>query len=99
MARTNTAARPRVRVPQIAAIPGTAPLGIKPRPTPAPAPLTVAFAFARETKGALRYEEIDAHGNPLPIEAGAQIGTLYIRKSALKDGAQPQRIEVAITLA
>ena len=49
----------------------------------APQPIQVLFAFERETKGAVRYQECDSNKNPKDIAAGAVVGTLYLRKSAL----------------
>jgi len=41
---------------------------------------SITFAFANETKGALRYQEIDQHGEAVELDA-ARIGTLYFRKA------------------
>lgn len=48
------------------------------------------FTLERETKGALRYQEQDPEDNP-------KIGTLYIRKSALK-GERPRTLYVQISM-
>lgn len=59
--------------------------------------MRITFQFRNETKGALRYEEIDDKGFPLKIEAGAKIGTLYVRKSAMPPGSVPARLTMEIT--
>jgi len=56
--------------------------------------IDVSMVLERETKGAVRYQEVDAAGNPMTEDY--KIGTLYIRKSALK--AEPQKnIKVVIS--
>ena len=57
--------------------------------------LTATFTLERETKGAVRYAEVDSNGTVLAIGEGAKIGTLYIRKDAL-DGKIPLRIKVTV---
>jgi hypothetical protein len=52
----------------------------------------------RETKGALRYMEVDEDGDRVEIQDGAKIGTLYIRKSALHSGVYPDNIVVEIQI-
>lgn len=59
--------------------------------------MKVLFDFEYETKGAVRYQEIDADGNPLKIGKGASIGTLYIRKEALPTNFQ-RRLNVEINI-
>lgn len=44
--------------------------------------MTVKFQRKNETKGAVRYEEIDPKGAVMEM-AESQVGTLYIRKNAL----------------
>lgn len=56
---------------------------------------TVNFSLEKETKGALRYQETDGNGQPVKIEGGAKIGTLYIRKSAL-NGEMPAKLIVTV---
>lgn len=56
--------------------------------------LTAKFQFERETKGAVRFQEIDDNGTVLDMNA-AVIGTLYLRKSHL-GGTTPQSITVSI---
>jgi hypothetical protein len=41
----------------------------------------VRFKLEKETKGALRYQEVDEKGEAIE-QAWAKIGTLYVRKSA-----------------
>jgi|TARA_R100000093_G_C1936557_1_gene70553 hypothetical protein len=55
----------------------------------------ISFGLERETKGAVRYYELDSAGNAISIKDGADIGTLYIRKSAL-NGSVPMLLEVTI---
>lgn len=45
--------------------------------------ISVKLQFERETKGAVRFQEVDDAGNPKDIAAGAVIGTLYLRKSGI----------------
>lgn len=43
----------------------------------------VRFARKHETKGAVRFQEVDNKGNIVEFKE-SQIGTLYIRKNALQ---------------
>ena len=56
----------------------------------------VKFVIERETKGAVRYMEVDEKGeardNMHPL---AVVGTLYVRKAAL-DGQIPSTLQVTI---
>jgi hypothetical protein len=54
---------------------------------------TLKFAFEKETKGAVRYQEVSDDGEPA---FAAQVGTLYIRKSALPGGKIPKALTVTI---
>ena len=56
--------------------------------------INLRFAFEKETKGAVRFQEIGEDGKP---GFAPSIGTLYIRKSALPDGI-PQTLTVTITI-
>src|ERR1700735_1498234 len=56
--------------------------------------LNLRFAFEKETKGAMRFQEVGEDGKPA---FAPSIGTLYIRKSALPDGKIPQTLTVTIT--
>jgi len=58
----------------------------------------VTFALEKETKGAIRYQEVDAQNVPVKAEGGAKIGTLYVRKSAL-NGEIPQKLKVTLEAA
>jgi hypothetical protein len=53
------------------------------------------FKFEKETKGAVRYHEVDEEGE---IEqAWAKIGALYLRKTAFERGAAyPQSLRVIV---
>jgi len=56
----------------------------------------IPFLLERETKGALRYQEVDDKGKPVE-QAWAKIGTLYIRKTAFERGqTPPQRLAVTV---
>jgi hypothetical protein len=60
--------------------------------------IEVRFKLEKETKGALRYQEVDEKGEV--IEAWAKIGTLYVRKSAFERGsAFPQLLRVTVETA
>lgn len=60
---------------------------------------TLTFKLRNETKGALRYEEMDERGLPrIKDENGQVIGSLYLRKSAM-NGNVPQRLQVKIEAA
>lgn len=56
--------------------------------------ITARFKLERETKGALRFVEIDGAGEPLEM-VNSKIGALYLRKSSL-NGAQPKFLEVSV---
>ena len=57
--------------------------------TTEPASLVVeaTFAFEKQTKNALRYQEIDDKGAVIKT-AWAKIGTMYLRKSAFARGSK-----------
>jgi hypothetical protein len=55
---------------------------------------TLKFAFEKETKGAIRFQEVGEDGTPA---FAPQVGTLYIRKSALPGGKIPKILTVSIT--
>jgi hypothetical protein len=52
------------------------------------------FAFEKETKGAVRYQEVGDDGTPA---FAPQVGTLYVRKSAMPSGKIPKTLIVTIT--
>ncbi|SRR6266540_1392421 len=57
------------------------------------------FKLEKETKGALRYQEVDEKGEAIE-QAWAKIGTLYVRKSAFERGAAfPQMLRVTVETA
>ena len=58
--------------------------------------ITVRFQFERETKGALRFQEVDADGKVIE-QAWSRVGTIYLRKSALERGVPfPLNLDVTI---
>jgi hypothetical protein len=53
------------------------------------------FKFEQETKGAVRYQEVDDKGDPEYTRA--KIGSLYLRKTAFEPGATyPQTVRVTV---
>jgi len=58
--------------------------------------VNVNMILDRETKGALRYQEVNEQGAALEIGAGAKIGTLYVRKDAYPQGTAPKAVSVTI---
>ena len=54
----------------------------------------LTFAFEKETKGAVRYQEVGDDGAPT---FAPQVGTLYVRKSAMPGGKIPKTLIVTIT--
>ena len=57
---------------------------------------TVRFRQEKETKGALRYQEINDAGED--AGAWAKIGTLYVRKTAFAQGATiPKELTVSVS--
>ena len=58
--------------------------------------IEVRFKLEKETKGALRYQEVDEKGEAIE-QAWAKIGTLYVRKNAFERGAAfPQMLRVTV---
>jgi hypothetical protein len=57
---------------------------------------TLKFKVEKETKGAVRYQEVGDDGQPA---FAPQIGTLYVRKSAMTGGKIPQDLVVTIAAA
>ena len=55
---------------------------------------SVQMIFERETKGAVRYQEVDASGQPVE-QTAALVGTLYIRKFRFA-GDIPSKITVTV---
>jgi hypothetical protein len=54
---------------------------------------TLKFVFEKETKGAVRYQEVGDDGAPA---FAPQVGTLYIRKAAIPGGKIPKKLIVTI---
>ena len=56
------------------------------------------FKLEHETKGALRFQEVDSNGKPYesPNALGCIVGTLYVRKSAF-NGETPKQLLIEIT--
>lgn len=57
---------------------------------------TLKFAVEKETKGAVRYQEVGDDGQPA---FAPQVGTLYVRKSAMPNGKIPKILSVTIVEA
>lgn len=58
--------------------------------------LTTKLVLDRETKGAVRYQEMNAQGGSISTDAdGALIGTLYLRKAKL-GSTIPKSLSVVI---
>ena len=65
--------------------------------------ITLKFTFKEETKGAVRYQEVDDQGIPRKGDNDqAVVGPLYLRKAALKrlyDGEKyPGSFTVTLTI-
>lgn len=54
----------------------------------------IQLTLERETKGAVRYQEVDENGQILG-KVDAVVGTLYVRKKAFPDGP-PQTLSVTL---
>jgi hypothetical protein len=64
--------------------------------TPTSLVVEASFKFEKETKGTLRYQEIDEKGQVID-QVWAKIGTLYLRKNAFARGAKfPQNLRVTL---
>lgn len=57
--------------------------------------LVANFKLDRQTKGALRYMEVNSDGKVLD-QSSCTVGTLYIRKAAYSDGEYPEAIRIQI---
>jgi hypothetical protein len=63
---------------------------------PAATKITAEFVLERETKSALRYQEVDDKSQPVEM-VWAKIGTLYIRKTAFQRRVEPpNRLTVTV---
>jgi hypothetical protein len=64
--------------------------------------ITLKFTFKEETKGAVRYQEVDDQGTPRKGDNDeAVVGPLYLRKAALKrlnGGAYPPTLIARLTI-
>lgn len=58
--------------------------------------MKLTFKFEKETKGAVRYQEVDPDGQPA---FAPKIGTLYVRKSALPSRDIPQGVTITVEFA
>lgn len=56
----------------------------------------VPFVLEKETPGAYRFKEVDADGKAIEGMDNVVVGTLYVRKSAIK-GTCPGRLFVNIS--
>lgn len=54
--------------------------------------MELEFMIEKETKGAIRYQEVVKEGD-------AKIGSFYIRKTAFEGKAAPKRLKVVINEA
>lgn len=57
--------------------------------------IQIEFVFERETKGAVRYQQVDASGSPINGD-DALVGTMYVRKAKLPEGKVPKRWEIEL---
>jgi hypothetical protein len=58
--------------------------------------ITCHFKLEKETNGALRYMQVTEEGKPYGAEAGAELGSVYVRRTAFKDGSVPQKLTMII---
>jgi hypothetical protein len=55
----------------------------------------IYYAFEKETKGAVRYQQVDSDNNPIKgDENGALAETIYFRKKALGDHPMKMRVTI-----
>jgi hypothetical protein len=57
--------------------------------------ISMRFAHERDTKGAVRFQEVDEDNSPVAPES-MKIGTLYMRKTAFKDGKFPKALKIDV---
>jgi hypothetical protein len=55
----------------------------------------IEMSLERETKGAVRYRELDDTGQPCE-EAFGKVNTFYVRKTAFERGKYPAKITVTV---
>ena len=60
---------------------------------------TISFIKEKETKGAVRYQEVDDKGSPLEMTNGAKVGVLYFRKTAFADGNYPEKVIIDVRVS
>lgn len=60
------------------------------------AKFVLEFALEGETKGALKFKELDSEGNQVSTVADGKIGQLYMRKSAFPGGKFPDKLTVTV---
>jgi hypothetical protein len=61
-----------------------------------PMQFEVRFKLEKETRGALRYLEVDENGEVIELP-WTKIGSLYVRKSAFeRDAAYPQALRIVV---
>jgi hypothetical protein len=74
-------------------------MATKPKTTAAPKAngnFIAHFVADRDTKGTFVFRQVNEAGEAFTIEQGAQIGSLYIRKSAYGGKEGPARITVTV---
>ena len=68
--------------------------------TVAEVPLTLSsrirLRFLEDTGGALRYQEVDEHGELIPNSDDGVVGSFYIRKRALAGTEPPEFLSIFI---
>lgn len=59
------------------------------------------FMLEKETKGALKFTQVLGPGSSIVFTQpdGHEIGVLYVRKSAFKDGVFPKHITISVSVA
>ena len=57
--------------------------------------MKLSFIFEKETKGAVRYQEVTDSGEVAAV-AEYKIGTIYIRKSAFASGQHPKAFTLTL---
>lgn len=58
--------------------------------------MKLKFVADGETKGALKFRELNAAGRPVDSISDGKIGQLYMRKSAFPDGKYPEGLVVTV---
>lgn len=61
--------------------------------------MKIKMKLEKETKGALRYQEIDHNDQPVTTnDSACLMGTLYLRKKAMEGINTPRFIQVEVTI-